>query len=118
MKKLFLDDSRLPPIGFDLVLCVKDAIEWIEKNNGNIEQLSFDNDLGLHTDEGYKLADWLEEQAFLGTIKPINILTIHSQNSSRVANMQLTLANTKKYWGQDFNYAKPCMVGDYPAIKI
>lgn len=60
---VYLDDERQTPSMFDRrVYTVKEAIELIE--NDDVEFISLDNDLGLGVEEGYKVADYLEERYF------------------------------------------------------
>ena len=45
MKKLYLDDSRVPKTeGWDIVRTYEDFVEWITKN-GLPNEVSFDHDL-------------------------------------------------------------------------
>ncbi len=86
MKKIFLDDERLPDFigwdGFD-VIRVRDYYEFIEsitKYNGEIESISFDHDLGLSSKSGYDCIRWLEEQVYHKNIKCPGLLQVHSMN--------------------------------------
>ena len=90
--KIFLDDVRETPEGYERTYTVKETIEWIIKaqtEDFKIEVLSLDNDLGEGLEEGYKVLDWLEEKAFgeLFFIIPMDI-KIHSANPVARRRMQ------------------------------
>lgn len=71
--KLWLDDLRLPPEGWEWVKSVEDCISALK--TGQVEMLSLDNDLGLEFNdngeflmaaeavapEGYLVVDWMVE---------------------------------------------------------
>lgn len=86
--KLWLDDVRPAPEGWDWIRSVNHAkytIEHYEARNVEIEFLSLDHDAGeFYTDGGdyIRLLDWLEET---GRNYPIHI---HSMNPVGVANMR------------------------------
>lgn len=105
MKKyIYLDDVRQTPTSenYDVIrtYTVEETIAAIEQNDGNIAILSLDNDLGLPL-EGYKVAEWLEEKAFEGKIKPIPQLIVDSANISRKMYMQKAFANCEKFWANN-----------------
>jgi hypothetical protein len=75
MRKVFLDDKRPAPKGFLLVTSAEQCIEALEQ--GKVEVLSLDYNLGLKKPTGYQVAKYMvEKQVF-----PAEII-IHS-NSRR-----------------------------------
>ena len=74
--KLYIDDVRPTPVGFDLrAYTSNEAILLINKHN--IDFISFDHDLG-GDDTAYKVALFIEERSSEG-IKPTEY-AIHSAN--------------------------------------
>ncbi len=96
--KVFLDDERTTPKGWHRTYTVEETIDVILQNNGQIEAVSLDNDLGLGHSEGYNVALWLEEQAFNNAVQPIPFLNVHSNNSSRREYMLQTFQSIKRFW--------------------
>jgi len=95
---LWLDDKRPMPAGYDLhVYTAQDAIAALEK--GDVKRVSLDHDLGpeWQTGNGYMVAKWIEEAAYLGKI-PRLTWALHSQNSVGVASMRAALTNADRYW--------------------
>lgn len=81
--KLYLDDIRSIPIGYEGVRGYHECINFLEKNKGNITALSLDHDLGeLRT--GYDVCKWLVENEYYDGIEQI---IIHSANPVGVKNM-------------------------------
>ena len=88
--KLWIDDVRIPPMGYCWVQSVNVAKALIEdaeikKVYGLIEVIDIDHDAGEFATDGgdyIKLLDWLEET---GRNYPIHI---HSMNPVGVANMR------------------------------
>jgi hypothetical protein len=78
--RVFLDDERETPEGWVRVYWPSEAIALLE--NGDVEELSLDHDLG--NDEkgtGYDVILWVEEAVALRGFKPPKII-VHSANSS------------------------------------
>lgn len=77
--KLWLDDCRPAPAGWDWHLHVDTMIDDMMRlfiKGAEIEMISLDNDLGKYEKEGYKVLDWLESLQ-----KPITFgIHIHSAN--------------------------------------
>ena len=74
--KVFLDDARTPPEGWDLVLWPDEAIVLL--STGAVTDLSLDHDLGDDArGTGYDVLLWIEEAVALTNFKPPRI-TIHS----------------------------------------
>lgn len=95
---IYLDDERETPPGFVRTYGVKSTIELIKANNGEINILSLDNDLGPGYEEGRKVLDWIEEQAFNNTLKPIPHILIHTGNPGARDIMMRARYNAWQYW--------------------
>ena len=98
MINIYLDDERDTPPGFVRTYTVEETIELIKQNDGNIEKLSLDNDLGIGLREGREVMSWVEEQAFNNTLKPIPYLIIHTANPVAENQMMSARFNAWKYW--------------------
>jgi hypothetical protein len=99
--RLFLDDERFPPDdGQDwaIVRSVAEAQAWI-LTHGCPAHLSFDNDLGEHVPEGWRLAQWLIEQDLdqPGFIPAGFTPVVHSQNCVRAQDIPGRLAHYLAY---------------------
>jgi hypothetical protein len=96
--KVFLDDIRPMPVGFDFY--VKTAGEAIELlKTGEVTVISLDHDLGLSPDvgSGYEVACFIEQSAYHGTMKRLD-WHIHSANGVGIINMRVALMNADRYW--------------------
>ena len=97
--KLWLDDLRPVPYGYEGAKSVNEAkklIQEAEHNGIEIEALDLDHDLGDYADQGgdaIRLLDWLAER---GTFYPVEI---HTANPVGRANMEWILA---RYWGEQY----------------
>ena len=97
--KLWLDDLRPVPYGYEGATSVNEAkklIQEAEHNGIEIEALDLDHDLGDYADQGgdaIRLLDWLAER---GTFYPVEI---HTANPVGRANMERILA---RYWGEQY----------------
>jgi hypothetical protein len=87
--KLWIDDVRPAPEGYEWCRSVNQAKNWIDISEfdfmENIELIDIDHDAGIFADMGgdyIKLLDWLEET---GRNYPIHI---HSMNPVGVENMR------------------------------
>ena len=86
--KIWLDDLRTAPQGYNTAKSVNEAIKLIEnaeKNSIEIEMIDLDHDLGDYASDGgdaIKLLDWLVERE---TFYPIEI---HTANPVGRANME------------------------------
>ena len=95
--KIWLDDLRPVPQGYEGAKSVNEAIALIEEAEGRgieIEVLDLDHDLGDYYSDGgdaIKLLDWLAERE---TFYPVEI---HTANPVGRANMERMLA---RYWGE------------------
>lgn len=103
--EIWLDDERNPEDSYIIdnfnsrknmvwVKTIEEAIELIK--NKEVDFISFDNDLGYEK-EGKHLAKWIEEQAFLGNIKPIK-WQVHSQNTIGRKEIITAMQNADKFW--------------------
>ena len=78
--------------GWTWVKTVEDAQALLGVDG--VEVLSCDNDLGVGLTEGYKLLDWLEEQAMTQPDFLIpNYVYVHSDDMAKVDSMQVTINN-------------------------
>lgn len=115
--KLWLDDDRDPLTygeSFNvpdkatriLIAYGRNGWVWVKNvedakailNQGNVDTLSCDNDLGAGLAEGYTLLNWLEEKA--ATEPSFHIpehIYVHSHNADRKGPMQQTIDNIKKF---------------------
>lgn len=93
--KLWLDDLRPAPEGYEPVKSVREAqtvIEQIEAEGGTIEVIDLDHDLGDYAQfggDGIKLLDYLLER---GTLYPVKF---HTANPVGRANMERMV---QRYW--------------------
>lgn len=74
MKRLFLDDWRNCPEGFDLARNYDEFVDYIERN-GVPNYISFDHDLGSYDKTGYDCALYLVKNDL-----KINDFSCHSAN--------------------------------------
>ena len=97
--KIWLDDLRPVPQGYEGAKSVNEAIALIEEaesRGAEIEVLDLDHDLGDYYFDGgdaIKLLDWLAERE---TFYPVEI---HTANPVGRANMERMLA---RYWGEGY----------------
>jgi hypothetical protein len=99
---LWLDDKRdpkefSPHIDWVWVKTAKVAIAALEA--GIVKCISLDHDLGpeWETGNGYMVAKYIEEAAYLRKIPQLE-WHVHSQNSVGVASMKAALNNANRYW--------------------
>ena len=97
-KRVWLDDERPMPEGFDLhVKTAREAISLIK--SGVVHSISLDHDLGDDANgTGYDVAKFIEEGAFQGSIAPMEI-SVHSANPVGSNNMRKCIDNAKRFWG-------------------
>lgn len=83
--KVFLDDLRTPPQGWNLVRWPDEAIVLLQ--TGAVTDLSLDHDLGDDArGTGYDVLLWIEEAVALASFAPPRI-TIHSANPAARVHM-------------------------------
>ncbi len=93
--KIWVDDLRPVPVGYEWAKSVNQAKALIEKaelSGEKIEELDLDHDLGEYFSDGgdaIKLLDWLAER---NTFYPVKI---HTANPVGRANMERMMA---RYW--------------------
>lgn len=99
-RRLWLDDERPMPEGFDLhVRTAPEAIAEIRK--GGVSMASLDHDLGGEQNgTGYDVAKYIEEAAFNGGLLPIDI-RVHSANPVGRSNIERCVHNARKFWGSN-----------------
>lgn len=95
---IYLDDERPTPPGYERTYTVEGTITLIRANDGNIQRLSLDNDLGSGLREGREVLEWIEKQAFENTLKPIPHIIIHTANTVAKDQMMQARYNAWKYW--------------------
>lgn len=81
--KIFLDDIRAIPHGYEGARSYSEFIRIFEQNKGNVEEISLDHDLG-EIRSGYSVAKWIVENNYFDGLKTI---IIHSANPVGVKNM-------------------------------
>ena len=97
--KLWLDDLRPVPYGYEGAKSVNEAkklIQEAEHNGIEIEALDLDHDLGDYADQGGDAIRLLDSLAERGTFYPVEI---HTANPVGRANMERILA---RYWGEQY----------------
>jgi hypothetical protein len=109
MKKLYLDDIRIPKTeGWDIVRTYENFVEWIEKN-GLPEEVSFDHDLAeisydpttqaesfkYYEKTGYDAAKWLCDYCWTNGL-PIPKWNVHSANPVGRDNIRQLMENFEK----------------------
>ena len=90
MKKLYLDDLRGTPEGFDRVYNYADFVEYITQN-GLPDFISFDHDLG-EDESGYDCAKYLVEYCIEHNLS-LPKFSVHSQNPVGKENIERLLNN-------------------------
>ena len=94
--KLYLDDTRSTPDGWERTYTVEETISKLETRT--VTHLSVDNDLGSldYKTEGFNVLNWLERTIYEDPTFPIPEITIHSSNSGRKPTMILTVRSIEK----------------------
>jgi hypothetical protein len=92
--KIYLDDERETPDGWQRVYTVPETIQALETRQ--VTFLSLDNDLGLNQLEGHKVLDFLEETVYNDPTFPIPIILIHSANATRVEHMKRAVESIER----------------------
>lgn len=106
--KLWLDDERDPQNPFIQsefgamgdefwVKTAAQAIRYLAQ--GTVESISLDHDLGPGAGSGQEVANWIEEQAFRGTL-PRLVWAVHSMNIVGAKTMTRALLNADHSWNQ------------------
>jgi len=92
--KVYLDDERFAPDGWQQARWPEDAIRFLE--TGMVTHISLDHDLGDDDrGTGYGIILWIEEAvATRGFVPPV--ITIHSANTSARMQMELGVQSIKR----------------------
>ena len=112
--KIWLDDERDPRqpqiqslFGADgdefWVKTADQAIHYLRQ--GGVTFISLDHDLGPDAGSGMEVANWIEQQAFHGTLERIH-WSVHSMNSVGAKNMTKALSNADRFWDERENAAQ------------
>jgi hypothetical protein len=75
--RLYLDDERVAPEGWEQVKTAEAAIVGLK--TGRVEEMSLDYDLGTVM-TGYDVLCWLEVMVFEHRLKPPKVMVVHSAN--------------------------------------
>jgi len=92
--RVFLDDERATPDGWERVYWPDEAIALLE--TGEVTEISLDHDLG--DDErgtGYDVVLWIEESVAVREFEPPRIV-VHSANTSARAKMEAGIKKIKE----------------------
>jgi hypothetical protein len=97
MRKIWLDDVRPAPEGWEWVKNANEFIAAMGKDGSDIEAISFDNDLGLNSPEGWEIAKRVRDAVHLRVIEfPFNIvLEVHSMNPVARKNIENIIGDIK-----------------------
>lgn len=96
--KLFLDDVRATPEGFDRrAWTAYEAIDLLK--TGEVDFISFDHDLGEPgAGTGHDVALWIEREAYTNPKFVIPQWTIHSANPVGAKNIDDTMNSACRAW--------------------
>ncbi len=96
--KLWLDDVRPMPTGFDAhVKTAFDAI--VALGSGKFTEISFDHDLGDDRPDntGAGVAKWIEGAAYNGKLQRLK-WAVHSDNPPGRKNIEMAMMRAERYW--------------------
>jgi hypothetical protein len=115
--RVFLDDERPTPEGWERVYWPSEAISLLEL--GVVEELSLDHDLG--DDErgtGYDVVLWIEEAVALRGFKAPKII-VHSANSSAREKMLAGIQSIERLASKSPDSASPLLErdGEVPFVR-
>ena len=92
--KVFLDDERTAPEGWQQTRWPEDTIRLLE--TGEVTHVSLDHDLGDDTrGTGYDVILWIEEAVATRAFQPPRI-TVHSANTSARKKMELGIESIRR----------------------
>jgi hypothetical protein len=89
--KIFLDDERIPvKPGWTVVRNFAQFIEAVEANAPDIEEITFDHDLGDDFRNGYHCVLWMTDHAldYPGIFESLARIWFHSANTEGIENMR------------------------------
>ena len=97
MKKLYLDDIRIPKTeGWDIVRNYDEFVFWV-RLHGIPDEVSFDHDLGEDTEKtGLNVAKWLGQYC-IEKNTPFPKWNVHSANPVGKANIEAYINNVIKH---------------------
>ena len=91
--KIYLDDTRPCPQGWELVMSAELAIDMLKQ--GTVDIISLDHDLGENKKTGYDVAKWIEKEVATKGFVPPKI-KVHSQNPVGKANILAAIKNIER----------------------
>lgn len=100
---IYLDDERVTPEGFDVRTYTKQqTIQQLIKNEGNVNILSLDHDLGDENNvgNGYLVLLWLEQHVAVCGMVPPKDIRVHSANAGARGKMEAAIAQIYKIYQQ------------------
>ena len=95
--KIYLDDVREAPEGWILIRSGESLMAILRAQEGKIDALSLDHDLGEGKKSGYEVLKWMEAQVFLYGYRPPKEILIHSDNPVGRKNMKAAIESIYKY---------------------
>lgn len=97
--RVWLDDERPMPSDFtNHVTTAQEAIDLLK--TGQVDLISLDHDLGsenVYENNGYVVAEFIEEFAFNNRCLPCIEVRIHTANSSARTKMESAIRNACKF---------------------
>ena len=110
--KVWLDDVRPAPDGWNPVRWPQDAIELLARVN--VTHISLDHDLGDDArGTGYDVLLWIEQATMVGDFVP-PVITVHSANVSARQKMIAAIAKIQRIFRSKLIY----VLDEEPIIKI
>lgn len=94
--KVFLDDLRPLPDGFDVLVRTPDACEILLRT-GKVTSISLDHDLGEDCKSGYDIACLIENGAVDGWLPRLQ-WDVHSANPIGAKRIRAALKSADAYW--------------------
>jgi hypothetical protein len=107
--KIYLDDVRALPFDWDVrewtvVRSGEDCLALLKTHIDDIEEISFDHDLGSGI-SGYDVLNWLEEYVMtVGRPAKLSQLTIHSRNPVGIEKMAIVVRRVQARINLGLNY--------------
>ena len=94
--KIWLDDIRKPPIGWEWVKTVAETRRYLELYRP-ITEISLDHDLGENQQTGYDLIKWLEKKVMTEGYRPFPKIRVHSANPVGKKNIEAAVKRIEEY---------------------
>jgi hypothetical protein len=99
MVKIWLDDVREAPRGWQHYKTAEDLIEYIELIGWhNVSVISLDHDLGENIKTGYDFLKWAEKWFSMYDEKHIPKFEVHSANPVGVKNMKAAIGSIERHF--------------------